>query len=147
MPGSLVGVTLLRFEDGAVMVAEGRAPVVGAGGAGLATALRLSRSGRRVALVQRAAELRAGGCALTLSGLGFDAAERMGLVPALRAAQPEPVELLHVTESGRPLARMPPDLQHALLGDRPLSLFRGDIERVLRSGSARALSNCRTIRC
>ncbi|GAB3460655.1 FAD-dependent monooxygenase [Streptomonospora sediminis] len=113
------------------MSADGRVLVVGAGIAGLAAALRLRRSGWDVVVVERASGLRGGGYVLTLSGVGYDGAERMGLVPALRDAQPEPFDLVYVDQFGRQQSRMDAQTQHALLGDRQLGLFRGDIERLL----------------
>ncbi|MGP4015787.1 FAD-dependent oxidoreductase [Saccharopolyspora sp. 5N708] len=109
-----------------------RVLVVGAGIAGLATALRLRRNGWDVVVVERAPRLRGGGYLLNLGGLGYDAAERMGLVAELRAAQPEPFELVYIDGRERRLGAVDPRMQHALLGSRTLNLFRGDIERVLR---------------
>ncbi|WP_211897808.1 FAD-dependent oxidoreductase [Saccharopolyspora erythraea] len=109
-----------------------RVLIVGAGIAGLATALRLRRSGWQVVVLERAPGLRDGGYMLNLGGLGYEAAERLGILPELRAAEPEPFELVHVDEHGRRLAAMDPHAQRALVGDRMLALFRGDIERVLR---------------
>lgn len=108
-----------------------RALVVGAGIAGLATALRLRRSGWDVVVVERAPALRGGGYILNFAGVGYAAADRLGLIPALRAVQPAPVDLVHVDSRGGELARMDVAAQQALLGDRTLALFRGDLERVL----------------
>ena len=61
-----------------------RIVIAGAGIAGLATALRLHRDGHRVLVAERAPARRTGGYLVNLLGPGFDAAERLGLVPALR---------------------------------------------------------------
>ena len=65
------------------MTAAPRALVVGAGIAGLATAVRLHGIGWDVELIERAPGRRTGGYAVNFAGLGYDAAERMGFLPAL----------------------------------------------------------------
>lgn len=113
-----------------------RVLIVGAGIAGLATALRLRRSGWEVLIVERAPALRGSGYAINFGGIGYDAAERLGVVAALRAAQPPPVELVYVDQAGRRQAGMGLRTQQELLGDRVLSLFRGDLEQTLHDAVA-----------
>lgn len=60
-----------------------RALVVGAGIAGLATALRLRRSDWEIVLVERAAGAQDRGFPCALRGIGYDAATRLGLMPTL----------------------------------------------------------------
>jgi 2-polyprenyl-6-methoxyphenol hydroxylase-like FAD-dependent oxidoreductase len=108
-----------------------RVIVVGAGIAGLATALRLSQSGWDVLVVERAPALRGGAYMLNFGGIGYDAAERLGLLPALRRLEPAPAELVYLNAHGDRVASMPAATQQALLGPRQLTLLRGDIEQVL----------------
>ena len=105
--------------------------VVGAGIAGIATALRLRRSGWQVTIVERAGGLRGGAYMIGFSGIGYDAARDWGLIPALRAMQPTPVDLVYVDEAGEVRARMPVAAQQAMLGNEQLALLRGDLEAVL----------------
>ena len=105
--------------------------IVGAGIAGLATAVRLRRSGWRVTLVERAPALRGGGYMIGFSGIGYEAARRWGLLPALSALQPAPVELQYVDESGRQRGLLPVQAQQAMVGEEMLALLRGDLESVL----------------
>ena len=58
--------------------------IVGAGIAGPTLAYWLLRAGHQPTLVERAPELRRGGYLIDFWGAGFDVAERMGIVPALR---------------------------------------------------------------
>ncbi|PRX96534.1 FAD-dependent monooxygenase [Allonocardiopsis opalescens] len=111
--------------------ASRRALVVGAGIAGLAVALRLRTGGWEVLVVERAPARRGGGYLVNFSDLGYDAAERMGLAAAVHAAEPEPVELRYVDRDGRVEATMGVRAQTDLLGERQVSIFRGDLESVL----------------
>jgi 2-polyprenyl-6-methoxyphenol hydroxylase-like FAD-dependent oxidoreductase len=108
-----------------------RALIVGAGIAGLATALRLRRSGWETVIVERAPRLRGGGYMINFAGLGYDAAERLGLLPTLQRLQPAAGTLVYVDAVGRCLAVMPVEVQEQLLGDRTLALLRGDLEATL----------------
>jgi 2-polyprenyl-6-methoxyphenol hydroxylase-like FAD-dependent oxidoreductase len=108
-----------------------RVVIAGAGIAGLAAALRLHRSGWHVLVVERAAGLRGGGYLIGFLGVGYDAAERLGLMTDLERAQPDPVDLVYVDRNGRQRAVLPAAAQTALLGPRTLSLLRGDLETVL----------------
>jgi 2-polyprenyl-6-methoxyphenol hydroxylase-like FAD-dependent oxidoreductase len=65
------------------------------------------------------------------SGIGFTAAQRWGLLPALHELQPRPVDLIYVDATGRERARLPVAAQQAMVGDDMLSLLRGDLESTL----------------
>lgn len=108
-----------------------RALIVGAGIAGLATAVRLRRSGWQVSIVEQALALRGGGYLIGFSGLGYQTARNWGLLPALRALQPKAADLEYIDESGRRRAALPVRAQEAMLGDEMLALLRGDLESVL----------------
>ncbi|MQA83007.1 MAG: FAD-dependent oxidoreductase [Streptosporangiales bacterium] len=105
--------------------------IVGGGIAGLATALRLHRSGWKVTLVERAPSLRGGGYLIGFSGIGYRAARDWGLLPALQDRQPPMVDLVYVDESGRQLSTLPVAAQQAMVGKEMVSLLRGDLEDVL----------------
>ena len=61
-----------------------RVVVNGAGIAGPTLAWWLERTGHEVLLVEQAAELRRGGYVIDFWGIGYDVAERMGLIPRIR---------------------------------------------------------------
>lgn len=109
----------------------GRAVIVGAGIAGLATALRLRQIGWQPLVVERAPRRRAGGYAVTFSGIGYDAAERMGVLPALAERHITPDRMVYVRPDGRPRFAVPGPTVRAMLGERALNILRGDIEDVL----------------
>lgn len=108
-----------------------QALIVGAGIAGLTTALQLARTGWRVTIVERATGLRGGAYVVGFSGVGYDAAERLGLLDRLRALESSWTPSRHVDGEGRVLAAMDVDQQRALVGSRLISILRGDLERVL----------------
>ena len=58
--------------------------IVGAGIAGPTLAHWLLRAGHRPTLVERAPQVRRGGYLIDFWGVGFDVADRMGIVPRLR---------------------------------------------------------------
>ena len=73
----------------------------GAGIAGTALAYWLGRLGHHVTLVERAPDLRTGGFVVNLWGIGYDALEKMGLLPRLLELQHHSDELRMVDRAGR----------------------------------------------
>ena len=73
----------------------------GAGIAGTALAYWLGKLGHEVVLVERAPELRSGGFVVNLWGIGYDALEKMGLLPSLLELQHHSDELRMVDSRGR----------------------------------------------
>jgi 2-polyprenyl-6-methoxyphenol hydroxylase-like FAD-dependent oxidoreductase len=108
-----------------------RAVILGAGVAGLAVALRLRQVGWEPVVVERAPARRRGGYALHLFGLGYDAAERMGILPALRQRDFGALDLVAIRPDGRRRFSVPGATVQAMFGGRNLNLLRGDLEEVL----------------
>ena len=105
--------------------------ISGAGIAGLALALRLRQRGLAPVVVERAPSLRDGGYMLGLSDPGLDAAERLGVADALRAARHMPRRLVYVDGDGRERFALGGPALDRLVGERRFNLLRGDIERAL----------------
>lgn len=99
----------------------------GAGIAGTALAYWLSRLGHEVLLVERAPRLRTGGYILNLWGIGYDAIERMGLLPTLLALQYDTDELRMVDVQGRTRGYYSSQVLQRLANGRIASLARSDI--------------------
>ncbi|CAM3779537.1 FAD-dependent oxidoreductase [Tsukamurella ocularis] len=116
-----------------------RVIIAGAGIAGLATALRLHRDGHRVLVVERAPARRTGGYLVNLLGPGFDAAEGLGLTPALRERDQGMFSSLLVRADGSTKLTMPAALAEQSLGERALTVFRGDLEDALYAAVAEAV--------
>ncbi|MER5338441.1 FAD-dependent monooxygenase [Micromonospora sp. NPDC002717] len=108
-----------------------RAVIVGAGIAGLATALRLTLDGWHTLVVERAPARRSGGYLVNLLGAGYDAAERLGLIPALSDRALGLFTTVLVRADGRPKLTVPSAVAEATLGPRTMTVFRGDLETAL----------------
>ncbi|WP_107655262.1 FAD-dependent oxidoreductase [Nocardia suismassiliense] len=108
-----------------------RATVVGAGIAGLAAALRLHQQGWDVVMIERAPARRSSGYLLNLHGPGYAAAERLGLLPALTPRDIGFFTSVLVHADGREKFRIPAAVAESAVGNRALSLFRGDLESAL----------------
>ncbi|WP_212819012.1 FAD-dependent oxidoreductase [Polymorphospora rubra] len=107
------------------------AVIVGAGIAGLATALRLGRDGWRTTVVERAPARRSSGYLVNLLGPGYDAAERLGLLPTLSAHDLGVFTTVLVRADGSTKFTVPSTIAEAALGKRALTVFRGDLEATL----------------
>ena len=108
-----------------------RVLISGAGIAGLSLALRLRQRGMTPIVIERSPRLRDGGYMLGLSDPGLDAAERMGVADALRAARQMPKRLVYVDRDGRERFALGGPALDRLVGERRFNLLRGDIERAL----------------
>ena len=104
-----------------------RVAINGAGIAGTALAYWLVKMGHRVLLVERASELRSGGYILNLWGIGYDAAEKMGLLPRLLELQYHTDELRMVDSQGRTRGGYPSRVLLQLAKGRMATLARDDI--------------------
>lgn len=106
-----------------------RVLIVGAGVAGPTLAYWLVRGGHEATLVERAPELRRGGYLVDFWGVGFDVAQRMGLVPELRRRGYVLSEARAVDRGGRRVAALDPS---AILGSqRYISIGRSDLAAVI----------------
>lgn len=101
--------------------------VNGAGIAGTALAYWLSKMGHEVLLVEQAPELRTGGYILNLWGVGYDAAEKMGLLPTLLELQYKTDELRMVDSDGRTRGGYSSRALQSLAQGRIATLARADI--------------------
>ena len=103
----------------------------GAGIAGTALAYWLGKLGHEVLLVERAPELRSGGFVVNLWGIGYDALERMGLLPSLLELQHHSDELRMVDRSGRTRGGYPSSVLLKLANGRMATLARSDISAAI----------------
>ncbi len=108
-----------------------RVAINGAGIAGTALAYWLGKLGHEVLLVERASELRTGGFVLNLWGIGYDALEKMGLLPRLLELQHHSDELRMVDRLGRTRGGYPSSVLLKLANGRMATLARSDIAAVI----------------
>ncbi|GAA1772078.1 FAD-dependent oxidoreductase [Kocuria aegyptia] len=109
-----------------------RAVVCGAGVTGLALAGCLGRQGWDVVVLERAPDPREQGCMLDFFGPGWDAAEAMGVLPAVLELGCTVERLSSVDDRGRDRAGLPFARFARALDGRLVSVLRPDLERVLR---------------
>ncbi|MGX4770994.1 FAD-binding domain [Bradyrhizobium guangdongense] len=105
--------------------------ISGAGIAGPTLAYWLERAGYVPTLVERAPALRRGGYVIDFWGLGYDIAERMGLLPAIDRTGYHVRDLRIVGDDGRRVAGFGTRVFDELTGGRFITLARSDLSRLL----------------
>jgi hypothetical protein len=101
--------------------------VNGAGIAGGCLACWLERTGHDVVLIEKAPQFRTGGYAVDFWGVGYTVAERMGILPEVRAHGYTFREVRDVDQRGRKVGGFSTDLLRQSLMDRFASVPRGDL--------------------
>ena len=109
-----------------------KAVVCGAGIAGLSLAHELATRGDEVVLLERSPGPREQGYMMDFFGPGYDAAEQMGVLPAILDVSYDIGEASLVDSQGGSRARLPYDRFRRAVGGRLCSLMRPDLEQVLR---------------
>ncbi|KAB8191086.1 FAD-dependent oxidoreductase [Nonomuraea phyllanthi] len=104
--------------------------VVGAGIAGQTLAYWLARHGMRPTLVERAPRPRTGGNGVDLRGQAIEVAERMGIMPRVRAAAADVRGIAFVDATGRAVARI--DMRRLQSRGGEVEIMRGDLVALLR---------------
>jgi 2-polyprenyl-6-methoxyphenol hydroxylase-like FAD-dependent oxidoreductase len=105
--------------------------ICGAGIAGPTLAYWLAEYGLEPTLIERSSSLRAGGYIIDFWGLGYDVAERMGLLPALRSDGYSVDEVRFVDAHGRQVGGFSVDVFRRLTRGRYISLPRGDLAKLI----------------
>jgi 2-polyprenyl-6-methoxyphenol hydroxylase-like FAD-dependent oxidoreductase len=114
-----------------VMKSRPRVLISGLGVAGATLAWWLDRRGFAVTVVERAPGPRSGGYMIDFWGPGYTVAERMGLLPQLRAAGYLIDQIRLVKRNGRPLATIGAKPLREALDMRFMSLLRDDLANTL----------------
>src|SRR5918997_41105 len=106
--------------------------ICGAGIAGLSLAQRLSSIGWNVAVIEKSTGPRDQGYMMDFFGLGYGAAQSMGLLPRLQELSYQVEEVRYVDESGRRRAGLNYARFERAVNGRLLSIMRPDLELALR---------------
>jgi 2-polyprenyl-6-methoxyphenol hydroxylase-like FAD-dependent oxidoreductase len=105
--------------------------ISGASIAGPALAFWLRHHGFRPVVVERAPTVRGGGYPIDVRATAIEVVERMGLLPALRAAHVDTRRTTFVDARGRAIARITPDDFTGSPEGRDVELPRGDLAHLL----------------
>ncbi len=108
-----------------------RVAINGVGVAGPTLAYWLARQGHDVVLFEKAPALRTGGYLIDFWGRGYDLAERMGLRSRIEAVGYRMNSLRMVDAEGRVDASMDMTAAREAMGERLVSIRRGDIASIL----------------
>ena len=108
-----------------------RVAINGMGVAGPTLAYWLRRSGHDPLLFEKAPAVRTGGYIIDFWGLGYDIAERMGIIPALRERGYEMKRLKMVDRNGREEAHMDLTPLYETQRGRFISVARADLASAL----------------
>jgi 2-polyprenyl-6-methoxyphenol hydroxylase-like FAD-dependent oxidoreductase len=103
----------------------------GIGVAGPALAYWLTRAGHEVLLVEQAPQLRTGGYVIDFWGVGYDIAERMGIIRELRALGYQVREVRYVDRKGRQKGGFETGVFDRMTGGRFTSVRRSDISATI----------------
>jgi 2-polyprenyl-6-methoxyphenol hydroxylase-like FAD-dependent oxidoreductase len=105
--------------------------ISGIGIAGPTLAYWLEENRFKATLVERAASPREGGYVIDFWGVGYDIAERMGILPDLKALGYDVGEVRFVDRNGRRVGGFDAKVFKSLTNGRYLSLPRGDLASLL----------------
>ena len=104
-----------------------RIAINGAGIAGLSLAYWLRQSGHEVLLIEESPQLRSGGYAIDFWGIGYDIAEKMGLLLQIRELGYQVKEMRYVNRHGRRSGGFPVDIFARMTNGRFIELRRSDL--------------------
>ena len=108
-----------------------RIVINGIGVAGPTLAYWLKKSGHEVLLVEASPQLRSGGYIIDFWGLGYDVAEKMGLIPHIRELGYQVQEVRFVDGQGRKNGGFAVDVFRRMTAGRYTSLARSDLAAAL----------------
>ncbi len=103
----------------------------GTGIAGPTLAYWLKKYGHEPILYERAPALRKGGYIVDFWGLGYDIAEMMGLIPAIKEHGYQVKELLSVDGEGKTRAQMPVSTVSEIVKGRYISISRSHLASII----------------
>jgi 2-polyprenyl-6-methoxyphenol hydroxylase-like FAD-dependent oxidoreductase len=115
---------LLLYNNSRILIS-------GAGVAGLTAAYWLKKYGFEPVIIEHAPHLREGGYMIDFWGLGFDVAEKMGILPDLENAHYNIPLLEYIDENNRRKGGISIEKMRAAVNYRHYNLLRGNLVRIL----------------
>lgn len=107
--------------------------IVGAGIAGITSAICLARDGHDLTLIEKSAALRDDGYMIDFFGSGYDVAEQLGMIPDLEAIHYPISRLAFLNPEGREKYSIRYPAFRKVFNNRHFNFMRGELERVLHS--------------
>jgi 2-polyprenyl-6-methoxyphenol hydroxylase-like FAD-dependent oxidoreductase len=105
--------------------------IVGAGIAGLTTALSLARNGHDLTVIEQSPALRDDGYMIDFFGSGYDVAEQLGIIPDLERIHYPIARLAFVGADGGEKYSISYPAFRKVFDDRHFNFMRGELECVL----------------
>jgi len=105
--------------------------ISGAGIAGTTLAFWLKKFGFNPAIIENSPELRKGGHAIDFMGAGFDVAEKMKIIPALKEVDINFSKLVFVDSNNKERGSMNYQKIKNFLNGRAFTLFRSDLAKII----------------
>jgi 2-polyprenyl-6-methoxyphenol hydroxylase-like FAD-dependent oxidoreductase len=125
------GIMVGRGESMPDSTSNKRVLISGGGIAGLTLGILLYEKGWQLLVIERDPTLRTEGYMMDFFGTGWDVAERIGIVDALRGVK-YPIDYLeYVNNAGKPYASVPISRVRRALGGNYVYLRRSDLETIL----------------
>jgi 2-polyprenyl-6-methoxyphenol hydroxylase-like FAD-dependent oxidoreductase len=116
---------------------NGRILISGASIAGPTLAFWLARYGFQPTVIERAPRLRPGGNGVDVRGQAIDVAERMGIMPRVRAVAADVAGMSFVDAAGRSVARMDLQAVQRKYASGEAEVMRGDLAAILHEATSR----------
>jgi len=110
---------------------NGRVLISGASIAGPTLAFWLARHGFQPTVVERSPRLREGGNGVDVRGQAVEVAERMGIMPRVRAAATDVIGTSFVNAANRSVARIDMQAIQRKYGSGEVEIMRGDLAAIL----------------
>jgi 2-polyprenyl-6-methoxyphenol hydroxylase-like FAD-dependent oxidoreductase len=123
-------ITIVNYE-GISLDKNNRVLISGAGVAGLTAAYWLNKWGYDPVVIEHAPTLREGGYMIDFWGVGFDVAEKMGILPELEKAHYNITSLDYVDKNNHRKGGIDVSKMRAAVNYRHYNLLRGNLVRVL----------------
>ncbi|MGH9694142.1 MAG: FAD-binding domain, partial [Bryobacteraceae bacterium] len=95
----------------------------------------MQKAGHEVLLIEKSPELRSGGYVIDFWGIGYDIAEKMGLLPRIREVGFQVKEMRYVDRQGNRNGGFPAAIFQRMTGGRFTEIARSDLAAIIYEAS------------